>query len=100
MEHAYGTFQPSPQLVGRNCCCEKVREMSRALNLSMTLTQVDRHCRENGIAISALEALPDGGTRLVCMSNYGAAQIRTKLSSRIIEGPVRRERFRPLKPMW
>lgn len=43
--------------------------MSRALNLSMTMAQVDRHCRENGVAISALEALPDGGARLVCMSN-------------------------------
>jgi hypothetical protein len=75
-------------------------EMSRALNLSMTVAQVDRHCREHGVAISALEALPDGGTRLVCMSNYGAAQIRLKLSGRIIEGQVRRERFRPVKPFW
>ena len=74
--------------------------MSRALNLSMTIAQVDRHCRENGIAISALEALPDGGARLVCMSNYGAAQIRLKLKPHIIEGHVRRERFRPAKPLW
>jgi hypothetical protein len=66
----------------------------------MTVAQVDRHCRENGVAISALEALPEGGSRLVCMSNYGAAQIRSKLSDRIIEGQVRRERFRPAKPLW
>ena len=44
-------------------------ETSRALNLSMTVAPVDRHCRENGVAISALEALPDGGTRLACMSS-------------------------------
>ena len=74
--------------------------MSRALNLSMTMAQVDRHCRENGVAISALEALPDGGARLVCMSNYGAVQIRSKLKGHIIEGDVRRERFRPAKPLW
>ena len=74
--------------------------MSRALNLSLTMAQVDRHCRENGVAISALEALPDGGARLVCMSNYGAAQIRLKLKRHIIEGEVRRERFRPVKPLW
>ena len=74
--------------------------MSRALNLSLTMKQVDRHCRENGVAISALEALPDGGARLVCMSNYGAAQIRSKLKAHIIEGDVRRERFRPVKPLW
>ena len=53
--------------------------MSRALNLSLTTAQVDKHCRDIGVAISVLEALPDGGARLVCMSNYGAAQIRTKL---------------------
>lgn len=74
--------------------------MSRALNLSMTIAQVDRHCRENGVAISALEALPDGGARLVCMSSYGAARIRLKLKSHIIEGDVRRERFRPVRPLW
>jgi hypothetical protein len=74
--------------------------MSRALNLSMTMEQVDRHCRENGVAISALEALPDGGARLVCMSNYGAAQIRSRLKAHIMKDDVRRQRFRPLKPLW
>lgn len=74
--------------------------MSRALNLSLTMAQVDRHCRENGIAISALEALPDGGARLVCMSNYGAAQIRLKLKAHVLEENVRRQRFRPVKPLW
>ena len=74
--------------------------MSRALNLSLTPAQVDRHCRENGIAISALEALPDGGARLVCMSNYGAAQIRLKLKAHILGENVRRQRFRPVKPLW
>ena len=74
--------------------------MSRALNLSLTMAQVDRHCRDNGVAISTLEALPDGGARLVCMSNYGAAQIRSKLKGHIIEGKVRRVQFRPTKPVW
>jgi hypothetical protein len=74
--------------------------VSRALNLSLTMAQVDRHCRENGVAISALEALPGGGARLVCMSNYGAEQIRSKLKRHIIEEEVRRERFRPVKPLW
>ena len=74
--------------------------MSRALNLSLTMAQVDQHCRQNGVAISALEALPDGGARLVCMSNYGAAQIRSKLKAHIIRDDARRERFRPLRPLW
>ena len=72
--------------------------MSRALNLAMTKDEVVRHCRDKEIAISAIEALPDGGTRLVCMSNYGAEKIRSRLKARIIGDDVRRERFRPLHP--
>jgi len=74
--------------------------VSRAFNLTMTEAQIVRHCRENKIAVSALEALPDGGVRLVCMTGYGAGQIRSKLKGRIIEGVVRRERFRPATPLW
>lgn len=74
--------------------------MSRALNLAMTRAEVIKHCTEKSIAISALETLPDGGVRLVCMSGHGAAQIRTRLKGRIIEDAVRRERLRPLGPLW
>lgn len=74
--------------------------MSRAINLSMTVAQIDCHCREHGVAISALEALPAGGARLVCMSNYGAAQIRSKLKAHVLKEDVRRERFRPVNPLW
>jgi hypothetical protein len=74
--------------------------VSRAFNLSMTEAEVVRHCQDKSIAISALEALPDGGSRLVCMSGHGAAQIRSKLKSRIIQGEVRRERFRPARLLW
>jgi len=38
--------------------------------------------------------------RLVCMSGHGAAQIRSKLKRQIMEGVVRRERFRPVRPLW
>jgi hypothetical protein len=74
--------------------------VSRAFNLAMTEADVIKHCRDKSIAISALEALPDGGVRLVCMSGYGAAQIQSNLNRHIIEGEVRRERFRPVRPLW
>jgi hypothetical protein len=74
--------------------------MSRALNLAMTEAAVVKHCAEQGIGVSALEPLPDGGVRLVCMSSYGAAQIGAKLKRQIIEGDVRRERFKPVRPSW
>lgn len=74
--------------------------MSRALNLSMTEAEVIKHCAAKSISISSLEALPDGGVRLVCMSGFGAAQIRSKLKARIMAANVRRERFRPMSPQW
>jgi hypothetical protein len=74
--------------------------MSRALNLAMTEAEVVKHCHDKEIAISTLEALPDGGTRLVCMSNYGAEKIRSNLKARIIDEDARRERFRPRRPLW
>jgi hypothetical protein len=74
--------------------------VSRALNLAMTQAQVLHQCHEKNIAVSALEALPDGGVRLVCMSSHGAAQLRLKLKKHIIDGEVRRERFRPVRPLW
>ena len=74
--------------------------MSRALNLAMTSDEVRKHCTDKQISISVLEPLPDGGVRLVCSSGHGAAKIRTTLKRHIIEGDVRRERFRPVKPLW
>jgi len=74
--------------------------MSRALNLSMTEAEVIQHCSDKNIGISALENLPDGGVRLVCMSSFGAAQIRSKLKAQLIADNVRRERFRPISPLW
>jgi hypothetical protein len=74
--------------------------MSRALNLSMTEAEVIEHCGNKDIGISALEKLPDGGVRLVCMSCLGAEQIRLKLKARIMPDNVRRERFRPASRLW
>ena len=74
--------------------------MSRAFNLSMTHADVVKHCADKSIAISAIEALPGGGTRLVCTSGYGAAQIKAKLKTRIMEGTVKRELFGRRRPMW
>jgi hypothetical protein len=74
--------------------------MSRAFNLAMTEEDVLKHCRDKSIAISVVEALPDGGVRLVCSSGDGAEKVRTKLKRHIIAGEVRREPFRPRRPLW
>lgn len=74
--------------------------MSRAFNLSMTEADVIKHCNDKSIAISVIEALPGGGTRLVTMNGHGAAQIQAKLKTRIIQGEVRREQFVRRRPQW
>lgn len=74
--------------------------MSRVFNLSMTQDEVVKHCRDKKIGISVVEALPDGGVRLVCASTGGADLIRTKLKRRIIADGARRESFRPRTPLW
>ncbi|HKC03399.1 MAG TPA: hypothetical protein VKC17_08855 [Sphingomicrobium sp.] len=74
--------------------------MSRAFNLSMTEADVIKHCADKSIAISVIEALPGGGTRLVTMNGHGAAQIQAKLKTRIIQGEVRREQFVRRRPQW
>jgi hypothetical protein len=83
-----------------NKSSRKSSSLSRALNLALSESTVLRHCREHSIGVSAIEPLPDGGVRLVCMSSEGAADIRSTFNSKVIDGDVRREKFRPSSPLW
>lgn len=74
--------------------------MSRAMNINMTEHAVLDRCRTEAIGVSAIETLPGGGVRLVCMSGDGAERIRKKLHSKLIGGDVVRERHRPSTPLW
>ena len=64
--------------------------MSRALNLKLSEADAREQCSTRSIGISAIESLPDGGVRLVCMSSEGAALLRRRLKSQLINEPVRR----------
>ena len=74
--------------------------MSRAFTLSMSEAEVIKHCSDKSIAVSVIEALPEGGTRLVTMNGEGAEKVRLKLKRHIIEGVVRREQFVRRRPLW
>ncbi len=74
--------------------------MSRAINLALTEAEVVKHCASRSIAISALEPLPCGGTRLVCSSGSGAEEVEAKLRRHIIKGDVQRSAYRPRRPLW
>ena len=64
--------------------------MSRAINLNLTEADAREQCSTRSIGISAIEALPDGGVRLVCMSSEGAALLRRRLKSQIMPDGARR----------
>jgi hypothetical protein len=64
--------------------------MSRVVNLALSEAEARRQCDTRQVGVSAMECLPDGGVRLVCMSTDGAETIRKRLKSNVIKGDVRR----------
>jgi len=73
--------------------------MSRVLHVTLDEGEVVAKCLAANVGISAIEHLPSGGTRLVCMSVDGAATMKRKLKSRLIAGAVTRSAFRPTSPL-
>ena len=69
--------------------------MSRAVYLNMSEGTVVARCLAEKVSISTIEALPAGGTRLVCMSSDGAERMRQKLKKSLMMGDVARERHGP-----
>lgn len=74
--------------------------MTRALNLDLDESAVVAKCLAEKIGVSAIERLPQGGVRLVCMSADGAERIRRKLKTHLITDAVVRQRYRPASPLW
>jgi hypothetical protein len=67
--------------------------MSRAINLSVTQVEVTAMCTRHKVAISAIEALPDGGTRVVLNTADDTAVIAKAFRSSILTGTVTRVPF-------
>jgi hypothetical protein len=74
--------------------------MSRELYLTMDEGDLVAACLREKVGISAVERLPGGGVRLVCMSGSGADQMRRKLKTRLIKESVTRQKHRPDRPQW
>jgi hypothetical protein len=70
------------------------------MNLAMGESDVLARCQAAGVGVSAMELLPNGGVRLVCMSGAGAELLRNLLSKKLIKGDVARHKFRPSRPLW
>ena len=74
--------------------------MSRELFVTLGESDVISRCLAEKVGISAIETLPAGGTRLVCMSGHGAAVMTRKFKAHLISGAVTRQRHRPTRPLW
>ena len=74
--------------------------MSRALFVSLDEGQVVARCLAEKVGISAIERLPGGGVRFVCMSSEGAGVMTRKLKQHLIDDSTKREKFRPRSPLW
>lgn len=74
--------------------------MSRVVHLNLDEGAVESRCMSEKVGVSAIEPLPGGGVRLVCMSSGGAEIIRRKLKRHVIGGDVTRERLRPTTGTW
>lgn len=69
--------------------------MSRVVHLRLDEGAVVTRCLSEKVGVSAIERLPAGGVRLVCMSNDGAELVRRKLKQHLIKGEVERLPYRP-----
>lgn len=74
--------------------------MSRVLLVDIDEGQVVAKCLAEKVGISAIERLPSGGVRLVCMSSDGAARMTRKFKGHLITEPVARAAHRPSSPLW
>jgi hypothetical protein len=74
--------------------------VSRVINLTLDEGAVVIRCLSEKVGISAIEPLPGGGVRLVCMSGEGAAVMRRKLKRYVMDDEAKRARHRPLTGTW
>ena len=74
--------------------------MSRVLFLELDEGEVAAECLKRKVGVSAIERLPAGGVRLVCMSSAGAEKMRSTLKKQLITDLVTRQKHRPDRPFW
>jgi hypothetical protein len=63
------------------------------MNLALAEAEVVAKCEKAGVAISTIETLADGSTRLVCTTGDGAEQMRRLFKKSVVVGFERRFAF-------
>lgn len=68
--------------------------MTRAININATTDHVIGTCAKRNVRITAIEALPSGGTRVVTSNALDCATITKVYGRKIIAGAVKRTPLR------
>lgn len=68
--------------------------MSRALNINATEADITAACETAGIAISTIERLVSGGTRVVFNNAVDTASMARAYKTKLMTGPVTRAQTR------
>lgn len=71
--------------------------MSRAINVNATHAEVSAMCAKHNATISAIEALPAGGMRVVLMNADDTAVIARAFAKKILAADAKRT---PLSARW
>jgi hypothetical protein len=74
--------------------------LSRVLFVKLDENEVVSRCAAAKVGISAIERLPCGGTRVVCMSGDGAAVMKRKFKGKLLPETADRQGYRPTSPLW
>lgn len=62
--------------------------MSRAINIDAVESEVEALCQRHSLAISTIEPLTSGGTRVVMLNPDGADRMRALMKGKLITSPV------------
>lgn len=64
--------------------------MSRAINVSLSVAEIESLCAKHDCRISTVEALLSGGSRVVLLDGRDAEKIRGLLKNKVIVGRITR----------
>lgn len=64
--------------------------MSRAINVTMSVADIEKLCAKHSFRVSTVEPLASGGSRIVLLDGREAEQLRDILKNKVISGGVTR----------
>jgi len=64
--------------------------MSRAINTTASVAEIEEICTARNFRISTIETLASGGSRVVLLDGRDADQVRLLLKNKILTGAVKR----------